>query len=87
MTLIEEIQSALKEGNVVIGYNESLEFLRNDSPKLMVVANNIQDNKRKELEHDANISGIKMETFDGSSVELGVICGKPFPISVLVIKK
>jgi ribosomal protein L30E len=25
--------------------------------------------------------------FNGSSIELGILCGKPFPISVIVIKK
>jgi ribosomal protein L30E len=41
---------------------------------------------RKEIEHNAKIAGIKVEIFDKSSKELGVLCGKPYPVSVLVIK-
>ncbi len=87
MSVANEIQSAVKAGNVVIGYNKSLEFIKNNSPRLIVMANNIPETKRDEVEHDAKLSGTKVEVFDGSSKDLGVICGKPFPISLLVITK
>jgi large subunit ribosomal protein L30e len=87
MVLIQQIQTALKGENVVIGYKKSLEYLRNSSPKLVVISNNLQDDKKAELEHDAKLSGASIEVFEGDSKELGVICGKPFPMSALVIKK
>lgn len=87
MTLIEEIQSALKEGRVTIGYKKSLEFIKNNSPKLIVMTQNIPEKEKREVEHNAKLSGAKIEIFEGSSKELGVICGKPFPIMLLVIKK
>lgn len=87
MGLVEEIQSALKEGNVTIGYKKSLEFVKNDSPKLIVIAENMPEKERLEIEHNAKISSTKVETFSGSSKELGVICGRPFPVMVLVIKE
>lgn len=87
MALTEQIQSSLKAGNIIIGYKESLDYLKNSSPKMVVVSNNIQEDKKNELEHDAELSGTKLEVFEGDSKELGVICGKPFPISALVIKK
>lgn len=87
MTLVQDIQGAVKEGNVVLGYKKSLEYLKNGTPKTIVIASNIQDDKRRDIEHDAKLSGIAVEIFEGSSTELGVICGKPFPVSALVIKK
>lgn len=87
MNLIEGIQSTLKAGKVVIGYKKSLEFIKTDSPKLIVMANNIPKKEHKEVEHNAKLSGAKIEIFGGSSKELGVICGRPFPIMLLVIKK
>jgi len=87
MNLTEDIQSALKEGKVTIGYKKSLEFIKNDSPKFVVMAENIPARHRREIEHNAKLSGTKTEIFEGSSKELGVICGRPFPIMVLVIKK
>ena len=50
------------------------------------MAKNIPEDMRKEIEHHAKIFGIKVSIFEGSSKELGVICGKPFPVSTLVIK-
>jgi large subunit ribosomal protein L30e len=87
MALVEEIQSALKEDRVLIGYKKSLEFIKSDSPEFVVIAQNMPEKERKEIEHNAKLSGTKIETFEGSSKELGVICGRPFPIMLLVIKK
>lgn len=87
MNLVEEIQSALKENKVIIGYKNSLEFIKTNSPKLIVMANNTPKKERVDVEHDAKLSGAKIETFEGSSKELGIICGRPFPIMLLVIKK
>lgn len=86
MSLIETIQKELKEDNVILGYRESLEFIKTGSPKLIVVPQNVPDKEMKEVEHDAKLSGAKIETFEGSSMDLGVICGKPFPVMLLVIK-
>jgi len=87
MSLTEEIQSELKGRKVIIGYKKSLEFIKNNSPKLIVMAENISAKERREIEHNAKISSTKIEIFEGSSKELGVICGRPFPIMLLVIKK
>ena len=86
MELVKEIQKALKENKVIIGYRESIDFIKLNQPKLIVMAKNIPDEMRKEIEHHAKIFGIKVSIFEGSSKELGVICGKPFPVSTLVIK-
>lgn len=87
MNLTEDIQSALKEGKVTIGYKKSLEFIKNGSPEFVVMAENIPASRRREIEHNAKLSGTKTEIFEGSSKELGVICGRPFPVMVLVIKE
>ena len=48
------------------------------------MAKNIEDNLRKDIEGGSSDS--KLEIFEGTSRELGIMCGKPFPISVVVIK-
>ncbi|MHA1743115.1 MAG: 50S ribosomal protein L30e [Candidatus Heimdallarchaeota archaeon] len=86
MNLVETIQTALKTGKVIIGYRESIKFIKTNTPKLIVVAENSPAGMRKEIEHNAKVAGVKVEVFNGSSKELGVICGKPFPVTTLVIK-
>jgi len=86
MTLVEDVQSAIKTGKAVIGYKESIRFIKLNIPKVIVVARNMPEKYRKEIEHNARTSGTKLEIFDGSSKDLGVICGKPFPVTTVVIK-
>ncbi|MEM5836215.1 MAG: 50S ribosomal protein L30e [Candidatus Aenigmatarchaeota archaeon] len=86
MKLEEEIIDANKAGKIVLGYKESKKFLRVNDAKLVVIAKNAPEKIRKEIEHNAKIAGVKIEVFNGSSKELGVLCGKPYPVSVLVIK-
>ena len=80
------IKDALRSNKAILGYRESLKFLKLNKPKLVIVAENLPAERKKEIEHLCKVSKIKLRTFKGSSKELGIICGKPFPVSVLVIK-
>lgn len=84
--LAEEIKSALKNDSAILGYRESVKFIKLNQSKLIVVSNNIPENMRKELEHVSSLSNSKLEIFDGNSREMGTFCGKPFPVSVIAIK-
>lgn len=80
------IKNALRENKAILGYRESLKFLKLNKPRLVVIAENLPSERKKEIEYLCKLSKIKLRTFKGSSKELGIICGKPFPVSVLVIK-
>jgi len=86
MNAQEMIQDALKTKKVVIGYKDSIKFIKLNTPKLIVISNNLPESLRKEIEHNAKLGNMKMEVFNGNSKELGIFCGKPFPVSMLVIK-
>lgn len=86
MTLLKTIQAAIKSKKTIIGYKRSINFIKSNKPKLIVIVKNIPEWMKKEIEHNAKISGVKVEVFDGTSKELGVICGKPFPVTTLIIK-
>lgn len=86
MVLADEIQSAVKSENAIIGLRESMRALKTGSAKSVIVANNIPEEIDSEIKHNAEMAKIKIETFDGSSKDLGTACGKPFPVSVMVIK-
>jgi large subunit ribosomal protein L30e len=82
----DEIQDALKGQKAILGYRQSIKFIKLDEPKLVVIAKNIPESMKKEIEHNAKVSNVRMEVFEGSSKDLGVICGKPYPVSIVVIK-
>ncbi len=86
MNLTEEIQNAVKSKNVVLGFRNSIKIIKNGKPKLVVLANNIPEEMKKKIEVDLKSTKAKVEVFDGSSKDLGVACGKPFPVSTLVIR-
>lgn len=86
MTSADEIRSAMNSNKIIIGYRRSIKFIKSNIPKSIVVANNIPDSMKKRIEEVAQLSSVKVEVFEGDSINLGVLCGKPFPVGVVVIK-
>jgi large subunit ribosomal protein L30e len=85
--LVQIIQAALKEGGAIIGYKMSVKFLKTGSPRMVVLANNTPESMRREMEHNAKVSNVPVENFNGTSKDLGLVCGKPFPITAITIKR
>jgi len=86
MTLTKTIQEAVKSKNVIIGYKKSIKFIKLNKPKLVIVAENAPEKIKEEIENSTKIARVKVKIFNGTSKELGIISGKPFPITTLVIK-
>jgi len=83
----ELLKKALSEGRVVIGSRQVLKKLKMSDPELVVIANNCPENIRKDIEYYCKLGNVRLEVFDGSGRELGVFCGKPFPIAALAVVK
>ncbi len=86
MDLVKTIQEAVKSKKAIIGYKEAIKYIKLNKPKLIVVANNTPESMKKDIEYNAKIFGLKVEIINISSKELGVICGKPYPVTTIVIK-
>jgi large subunit ribosomal protein L30e len=84
--MIDELRNAIKEKNVIIGTKQAIKNLKLKNVKSVVVANNCPENIRKDIEYYSKLTGIKMENFDGTAKQLGILCGKPFSIAVMAIK-
>jgi len=84
--LLDQLKNALKEKNVIIGSRRTLKYLKLGNVKLVVIANNCPETIRKDINHYAKMSKLKVEGFNGTAKQLGVFCGKPFPIATLSIK-
>ena len=82
MNLVEQVKDAVASGKAILGFKESIKYIKLNKPKLVVIANNIPE----EMKKDIISTKCKVEVFDGSSKELGTICGKPYPVSTVVIK-
>jgi len=84
---MKEIKDALKSKKLVIGTRVVMKGLKKGSLETVLFASNCPENIRKDLNHYADISKIKVNEFKGDSLKLGEICGKPFTILMVGVKK
>lgn len=76
------LRRAIRTGNVILGKNQALETVKEGKAKLVVVANNAPEDFREFLDDEQKKS---VYVFQGSSVQLGMACGKPFMVSALAV--
>ncbi len=82
MDLNHALKVALETGKVKIGLTETRAAADAKKAKLLIVAKSCPDER---LRTDRTVGKIPVYHFDGSAVELGQACGKPFPISAMAI--
>jgi len=82
----EELRSSLRENKVFIGSKQTIKNLKLKNVKSVIIANNCPENIKKDINYYAKLSGVKVESFDGTARQLGTFCGKPFPIASLAIR-
>jgi len=87
MTLSKQIKDAIKNEKLIIGSRTVLKNLKNEMLDSVVYASNYPDGMIKDLNHYSKVSGVKLEEFNGNSVQLGELCGKPFRILIVGVKK
>lgn len=76
------LRRAIKTGEALLGQNMTSQCIENGKAKMVVVAENCPENYREMLKSKENVF---IYTFEGSSVQLGKACGKPFMVSALAI--
>lgn len=81
------IRIAVDTGVVTLGSEKSIQALKLGKGKLVVVAKNSPEDIKEDVAHYAKLSEIPVYTYDGTSVDLGSVCGKPFTVATLVIKE
>jgi len=79
------IRVAVDTGDVTLGSEKSIQSLKLGKGQLVVVAKNSPKDILEDVEYYCKLSEIPVHTFDGTSVELGSVCGKPFTVATLVI--
>lgn len=77
--VVRALKTAATTGDVRFGLAETKKSVKKGEAKLVVVSSNCPDK--------SVVSGSlpKVLFFNGTNVELGNACGKPFPISALAI--
>ncbi|HDD31523.1 MAG TPA: 50S ribosomal protein L30e [Thermococcus litoralis] len=85
MDLAFELRKALETGKVIIGSNETVRLAKVGRAKLIIIAKNAPKDLKDDINYYAKLSNIPVYEFEGTSVELGTMLGKPFVIASLAI--
>lgn len=79
------IRVAVDTGDVTLGSEKSIQSLKLGKGQLVIVASNSPKEIIEDVEYYSNLSEIPFYTYEGTSVELGSVCGKPFTVATLII--
>ena len=83
--LSSAIRLAVESGKVGFGSRKGVKDILMGNIKLAVVAANVPISLSEDVERFGELSDVPLVVFPGTSLELGAICGKPFPVSVLAV--
>lgn len=76
------LRKAIKTGNVILGRNETEYSIQQGTARLIILAKNSPESFKERV---AQKEGLPVYTFEGSSMQLGKACGKPFLVSALAV--
>ena len=79
------VRLAVESGKVEFGARTGLLASLTGKAKLFVTASNTPAEIKEKVGKYAKNSSVPLIEFEGSSMELGSVCGKPFPVSVLSV--
>lgn len=87
MDVNKAITTAVRTGKVLFGANSAIKSAKTGRAKMIIVASNCPRNIREDIEYYCKMSNIPLMIYEGTSMDLSAICGKPFIISALTIRE
>lgn len=83
--LSRAIRQCVDSGKVKFGSNEGLKTALFGSAKLIIVASNCPKDISSDALRFCKLSGIPSIVFDGTSMELGTVAGRPHPVAIMAV--
>ncbi len=80
---MSKLIDALKKEKLIFGSDRTLKLLRNGKAKVVFLSSNVKDDVKEEVEHLAKLNKVEIIKLKIPNTEVGVVCKKPFSISVL----
>lgn len=84
---ITEIRTALGTEKIILGTERVVKELKKGTLAKIFVSSNCPENIRDDLSHYASFVETETIELDVHNEDLGVVCKKPFSVSVLGLKK
>jgi large subunit ribosomal protein L30e len=86
-TIVDEIKKIVKTDKAIVGTNETIKALKTGRIAKVFVTSNCPAEVRKDIGYYAGLSKAEIVELPIPNDELGVVCRKPFLISVLGVLK
>jgi large subunit ribosomal protein L30e len=80
---IEELRKIIKDKEVVFGTDRTISLIREGRAANVFVSSTCPEDIRADIKHYEGISKFKVTYLDITNEELGIICLKPYPVSIL----
>ncbi len=83
--LNKDIRLAVDTGKVVLGARELMKAVNGKHAKLVIVASKGKADTVSDVMHACKVGEVKAIRFEGNSMDLGAICGKPYSVNGLAV--
>jgi len=83
--LEQAIRLTLESGKVIMGYRQSMDGINSKKAKVVLIASNAKKEVIDAITTVANTTETPTFKYVGTTLKLGTICGKPYPVSILSI--
>jgi large subunit ribosomal protein L30e len=80
-----ELRLALSTGRVQLGSKTAIREMRRGRAQLAILSSNCPRERKATIEDFGKLSEIPVVTHGKDSLDLGILCGKPYPVSAIVI--
>ncbi|MCL4375856.1 50S ribosomal protein L30e [Candidatus Marsarchaeota archaeon] len=83
--LNSDIRLATGTGKVAIGYKDTVRMINKNGLKAVILAVKGKKEIVEDITHVCSIAGVRIIRFEGNSIELGTVCGKPYSVNSIGI--
>lgn len=87
INLNKSIALAVRTGKVLFGAKNALKNAKTGKVRLIIAADNCPQEFLKDLERCCKLSKVPLIVYEGTSKDLGAVCGKPYSVSALAIRE
>ena len=82
---LDDIRKLLKSKKLIVGTERTMKGLKTGKVARVFYAVNCPKDVKSDLEHYCKLGDVEQVALEIDNVELGVVCKKPFSISVISI--
>ena len=81
----QQLRLALSTGRVQLGSKQTVRELRRGRARMAILSSNCPKDIKESIESYGKLGKVPIWKHEKDSVDLGMLCGKPYPVSAIVI--